>query len=112
VLFSTSFSEAHVDEWPWRTKLRHGFDMAGEKSDMPSGPRTLFARTLLLVNLQPAQTGSALNSCCQKHRVEARRWHSARQKLRNGHSKTGQGFGKTRHVPDIKNFKKQTWGQF
>jgi hypothetical protein len=37
-----------------RPKIRHGFDMAGEKFDMPSGPGTLVARTLLLV-----KTGSA-----------------------------------------------------
>jgi hypothetical protein len=72
---------------------RHGFDMAGEKFDMPSGPRTLFACTMLLVNLQPAQTGSAMNSCCQKRRAEARRWHSARQNLRNGRSKPRHGYG-------------------
>jgi hypothetical protein len=61
----------HVEEWPWRPKVRHGFDMAGEKLNMPFGHGTLFARTLLHVNLQPAQTGNA----------EARRWHSVRQNL-------------------------------
>jgi hypothetical protein len=40
----------------------------------------------MLVNLQPAQTGSAMSSYCQKRRAEARRWQSARQKLRNGRS--------------------------
>jgi hypothetical protein len=58
-------------------KIRHGLDMAGEKFDMPSSPGTLVARALLLVNLQPAQTGSAMSSCCQKRRGYARRWHSA-----------------------------------
>jgi hypothetical protein len=80
--------------------------MAGEKLDMPSGPGTLFARTckyLLLVNLQPAQTGSAMSSCCQKRQAEARRWHSARQNLRNGRSKNRHGSGKSLHVLDIKN---------
>jgi hypothetical protein len=39
----TSFLAAHVEKWPWRPKVRHGIDMAGEKFDMPSGPRTLVA---------------------------------------------------------------------
>jgi selenocysteine lyase/cysteine desulfurase len=78
---------AHVEKWPWRPKIRHSFDMAGEKFVMPSGPGTLVARTLLLVNLQPAQTGSPMSNSCQKRRAEARRWHSARQNVRNGRSK-------------------------
>jgi hypothetical protein len=81
--FSTSFSAAHVEKWPWPPKVRRDFDMAGEKFDMPSDPGTLFARTFLLVNLQPAQTGRAMSSCCQKSRAEARRWHSAHKNLRN-----------------------------
>jgi hypothetical protein len=78
ILFSTSCLAAHVEELPWRPKVRHGIDTAGEK---PSGPGTLFARTLLLVNLQLAQTGSAMSSCCQKRQAEAWRWHRARQNL-------------------------------
>jgi hypothetical protein len=74
ILFSTSLLAAYIENG---RGSGHGFDMAGEKFDMPSGPGTLFARTLLLVNLQPAQTGSAMSSCCQKRRAEARRWHSA-----------------------------------
>jgi hypothetical protein len=93
-LFSILVLAAHVEKWPWRPKVRHGFDMAGEKFDMPSGPGTLFARTLLLVNLQPARTGSAMSSSCQKRRAKARRWHSARQNLRNGRSKLRHGYGK------------------
>jgi hypothetical protein len=57
------------------------------KFDLPSSPGTVVARTLLLVNLQPEQAGSAMSSCCPKCRVEARRWHSARQNRRNGRSK-------------------------
>jgi hypothetical protein len=83
--FSTSFLAAHVKKWPWRPKIRHGFDMAG-KGQHAFWPR-ITARTLLLVNLQPAQTGSAMSSCCQKRRAEARRWYSAHQNLRNGRSK-------------------------
>jgi hypothetical protein len=79
IIFTTSLLAASVKKWPWRPKIRHGFDMAGEKFDMPSGPGTLVARTLLLVKLQPAQTGSVMSSCYQKRRAEARRWHSARQ---------------------------------
>jgi hypothetical protein len=89
MLFATSFSAAHIEKWPQRPKNRHAFDMAEGKLDMHPGSGKLFARTLLLVNLQPAQTGSAMSSCCQKRRAEARRWHSARQNLRNGHSKFG-----------------------
>jgi hypothetical protein len=66
IIFPTSLLAAHVKKWPWQPKIRHGFDMASEKFDMPSGPGTLVARTLLLVNLQPAQTGSAMSSCYQK----------------------------------------------
>jgi hypothetical protein len=109
ILFLTSFSAAHVEKWPWRPKIRHGFDMAGNKFDMPSGSGTLFASTLLLANLQPAQTGSAMSSCCQKRRAEARNLHSARQKLGNG-SKLRHGFGKIRHVLD-KKIKKKLWTQ-
>jgi hypothetical protein len=47
-------------------KNRHDFDMAGEMFDMPSGSRTLLARKLLLANLQPAQTVSAMRSYSQK----------------------------------------------
>jgi hypothetical protein len=82
------------------------FDMAGEKFDMPSGPGTLVASTMLLVNLQPAQTGSAMSSCCHKRRAEARRWHSARQNLRNGRSNIYLGLGTIRHVLDIKKNRK------
>jgi hypothetical protein len=74
-------------KWPRRPKNRHAFDMAEGKLDMHAGSGTLVARTLLLVNLQPAQTGSAMSSCCQKRRAKARRWHSAPQNLRNGRSK-------------------------
>jgi hypothetical protein len=94
ILFSTSFLAAHVEKWLWRPKFRRGYDMAGEKFDMPSGPGTLVARTLLLVNWQPARTGSAVSSCCQKRRAEAKRWHSARQNLGNGRSKLLHDFGK------------------
>jgi hypothetical protein len=87
MLFLTSFSAAHVKIWPRRRKIRHASDMAEGKFDMHAGSGTLVARTLLLVNLQPAQTGSAMSSCCQKRRAEAKRWHSARQNLRNGRSK-------------------------
>jgi hypothetical protein len=88
ILFSTSVLAAHVEKWPWRPKIRHGLDM-------PSGPGTLVARTLLLVNLQPAQTGSAMSSCYQKRREEARRWHSAHQNLRS--------------VSQKRTFKNSTW---
>jgi hypothetical protein len=33
--FFQSFLAAHVEKWPWKPKVRHGFDMAGEKLDMP-----------------------------------------------------------------------------
>jgi hypothetical protein len=42
------------------------FDMAGEKFNMPCGPRALLAHRLLLVNLQPAQTASAMRNYCEK----------------------------------------------
>jgi hypothetical protein len=61
--------------------------MAEGKFDMHAGSGTLVERTLLLVNLQPAQTGSAMSSCCQRRRAEARRWHRVRQNLGNGRSK-------------------------
>jgi hypothetical protein len=57
------FLAAHVEKWPWRPKSRHGFHMAGEKFDMPSGTGTLFARAF---KLQPAQTGRVMSSCCKK----------------------------------------------
>jgi hypothetical protein len=60
-VFSTSFSAGHVEKWLPMLKVRHDFDMAGEKSDMPSGSRALLARRLLLVNFQPAQTGILLS---------------------------------------------------
>jgi hypothetical protein len=87
ILFSTSLLAAYSEKWPWRqTWFRRGFDMAGEKFDMPSGPGTLFAHTLLLVNLQPAQTGSAMSSCCQN--AERKQGAgTARQNLGNERSK-------------------------
>jgi hypothetical protein len=63
--FPTSFSADHGEKWPRRLKVRHDFDMAGEKFDMPAGFRTLLARKLLPVNLQPEQTGSAMRSFSQ-----------------------------------------------
>jgi hypothetical protein len=67
ILFPTLFSAARIEKRPQWLKVRNDFDMAGEKFDMPSGSRTLIARRLLLVNLHPAQTGSAMRSYSQKY---------------------------------------------
>jgi hypothetical protein len=68
LFFDTSFWQPMPKNWPRRPKVRHDFDMAGEKLGMPSGSRSpeLVARRLLLENLQPAQTGSAMSSYCKK----------------------------------------------
>jgi hypothetical protein len=59
--FSALFSADHVEQWSRRLKM---FDMFSIW--LANSSTCLLARRLLLVNWQPARTGSAMRSSCQQ----------------------------------------------